>query len=94
MSEWHLVKDEYIEINNSDCTIEVYVKHDDNGAIYVEIPIEMMVEKLNNVGEALCNMLADVLAEICKYEFYPEDENEGFSVSVDNIAKVLSKYFS
>ena len=36
--------------------------------------------------------LCDVLAELSEYEFY--DEKEGFSVSLDDIRKILSKYFA
>ena len=45
-------------------------------------------EQANGIKPQLC----DVLAELSEYEFY--DEKEGFSVSLDDIRKILSKYFA
>ena len=46
MSEWYEAKDKDIEISEDGETLDVYVKHNDFGAVYVEIPIKLILKIL------------------------------------------------
>ena len=47
MSEWYVAKLEDIEISEDDKMIDVYVKHNDFGAVYVEVPISFILDILS-----------------------------------------------
>lgn len=51
MSEWIKAEKEDIEINLNDRMIDIYVKNDDNGTIYVELPIDIIKEILREYDD-------------------------------------------
>jgi len=50
MSLWHLVKDiEDVELSEDKKTLEVLINSDRNGNNYIEIPIEFILIRLNEL---------------------------------------------
>ena len=66
MSQWYEAGEEEIDISDDKKTLEVWVKEDYNGNVYVELPIDIVRKKLLNVpeGQSLNAVLGEVRADV------------------------------